>query len=328
MSDGSFTRSLGGLFAPFPAEAISWRVGSTTKDKSKGMALAYIDARDVMDRLDQVCGPDGWQCEYVSMANGTTCCRIGVLSAGEWIWKSNGGSATGDVDNEKEREMAEKGGYSDAFKRAAVLWGIGRYLYNLDSPWVALEAKGQSYVMAKGEREKLDRAYANYLRRNPPLQPVSVRPDAGQRETPDEHEAGTGRQTKPSAPANNTAPASSPPTGRGQLAAPNDDGQHEERSEPPPYSANVSPTGQPVKDYRHDAGLDEIDHTQDPIWDELLKEADTFTNRGALKAWWSSKAELKQQKPHLTKTFYRNEVARRWDEMAPVPSLDNLGERG
>ena len=50
------------LAAPFPADAISWRVGSTTGDKSKGMALAYIDARDVQARLDDVMGAD-WQCE-------------------------------------------------------------------------------------------------------------------------------------------------------------------------------------------------------------------------------------------------------------------------
>lgn len=200
MADGTFTRSLAGLFEPFPAEAISWRIGSTTKDKSKGMALAYIDARDVMDRLDQVCGPDGWQCDYTPMANGTTCCRIGINVHGEWVWKSNGGSATGDVDNEKEREMAEKGGYSDAFKRAAVLWGIGRYLYSLKTPWVELVQKGNSYVMADGERDKLDRAYAQFLRKNPPLQPVSDQTDAGLRETPSGPIAGAEAQPPASAP--------------------------------------------------------------------------------------------------------------------------------
>jgi hypothetical protein len=65
------------LAEPFPADAISWRVGSTTGDKSKGMALAYLDARDVMDRLDRVCGPAGWQCDYPH-ANGKTVCRIGI----------------------------------------------------------------------------------------------------------------------------------------------------------------------------------------------------------------------------------------------------------
>jgi hypothetical protein len=188
------------LFAPFPDKAISWRVGSTTKDKSRGMALAYIDARDVMRRLDDACGAGGWQCEYVDMSNGTICCRIGVQTpSGEWVWKANGGSATGDVDNEKEREMAEKGGYSDAFKRAAVLWGVGRYLYDIETPWIELEQKGTSHVMKTGERAKLDKAHANFVRnyfRN--AAPV----DAGQREQPrSQLEAGADEPPKAAAPA-------------------------------------------------------------------------------------------------------------------------------
>ena len=48
------------LSGPFPATDISWRVGATSGDKTKGIALAYIDARDVMRRLDAVCGPAGF----------------------------------------------------------------------------------------------------------------------------------------------------------------------------------------------------------------------------------------------------------------------------
>ena len=65
------------LSAPFPADRVSWRVGSTTQAKDKGMALAYIDARDVMDRLDAVMGPAYWQCRYPH-ANGKTVCEIGL----------------------------------------------------------------------------------------------------------------------------------------------------------------------------------------------------------------------------------------------------------
>lgn len=146
------TVSLHQLKEPFPADRISWRVGSTTKDKSKGMALAYIDARDVMQRLDEVCGPAGWQCDYPHAASKTVC-RIGIKVGDEWIWKANG---AGDSDIE-----AEKGALSDAFKRAAVLWGIGQYLYDLDSPWVELDTKagsdGKVYVngIAKKEYAKL-----------------------------------------------------------------------------------------------------------------------------------------------------------------------------
>lgn len=138
------------LAKPFPPDRISWRVGSTTKDKAKGMALAYIDARDVMGRLDQVCGPL-WQAEYVPMPNGSCCCRIGIKVGDEWIWRANGALNISDRDTVDAKEMAEKGSYSDAFKRAAVLWGIGQYLYDLDSPWVELETyEKNGQVFAKG----------------------------------------------------------------------------------------------------------------------------------------------------------------------------------
>lgn len=132
------------LSAPFDPSEISWRVGSTTKDKAKGMALAYLDARAVMDRLDAVCGPHGWQNRY-SHANGKTVCDIGILCGDVWIWKADG---AGDSDIE-----AEKGALSDAFKRSAVRWGIGRYLYSLDSPWVALDEWKR---IQKGEFKNLD----------------------------------------------------------------------------------------------------------------------------------------------------------------------------
>lgn len=123
------------LFEPFPQETISWRAQNFTEDGKKAMALAYIDARDVMNRLDEVCGIDGWQCKY-SHANGKTICDIGIKCNNtpleSWVWKADG---AGDTDIE-----AEKGAISDAFKRAAVKWGIGRYLYDLDAPWVPCDA--------------------------------------------------------------------------------------------------------------------------------------------------------------------------------------------
>jgi hypothetical protein len=142
------------LRKPFPADRISWRLGATNGDKTKGMALAYIDARDVMERLDEVCGLD-WQCSYVPMPNGTCCCSIGVRVGNEWIWRSNGAMNLADSDKADAKEMAEKGSYSDAFKRAAVLFGIGRYLYDLDSPWVEIEPAGRSYKIKACEYARL-----------------------------------------------------------------------------------------------------------------------------------------------------------------------------
>jgi len=152
------------LAAPFDPSEVDWRVGSTTKDKTKGMALAYIDARTVMDRLDAVCGPAGWQNKYV-MEGSKTVCEIGILCGDTWVWKADG---AGDSDVE-----AEKGALSDAFKRAAVRWGVGRYLYNLKSPWVALKAFGNSYAIADEAKPQLDAL----LRGNMPKPAAPPKPD-------------------------------------------------------------------------------------------------------------------------------------------------------
>ena len=94
------------LAEPFPPEIVHWRVGATDAKRNngkatRGVALAYIDARNVMERLDVVCGPEGWQDEYVDAGNGTTCCRIGVALNDpwkspdpKWIWKSDGAGRT------------------------------------------------------------------------------------------------------------------------------------------------------------------------------------------------------------------------------------------
>jgi len=144
------------LATPFDPSEIDWRVGSTNADKTKGMALAYIDARVVMDRLDSVVGPAGWSCRYY-IAEGKTVCELSLKCGEEWVTKSDG---AGNSDFE-----AEKGALSDAFKRAAVRWGIGRYLYNLSSPWVAIESRGKTHFITDEGKRTLDAL----LRRTAPL---------------------------------------------------------------------------------------------------------------------------------------------------------------
>lgn len=148
------------LSDPFPLEYITWRVGSTNKDAQnpKGQALCYVDARAVMDRLDSTCGPDGWQNNYTPGINGSIICNIGIrMPCGDWIWKADGAGAT-DVEG-------EKGALSDALKRSAVRWGIGRYLYDLKSPWVQLEAAGRSFKIKDSERKKLDDLHEDYAQK-------------------------------------------------------------------------------------------------------------------------------------------------------------------
>ena len=104
------------LKRPFPVSKIKWRPGGGGKD------LCYIDARDVMDRLDQVFGLDGWQTNYEFIGNRMICnLSVRFITSG-WVIKSDGSDDT--------NIEGEKGGISGALKRSAVLLGIGRYLYN------------------------------------------------------------------------------------------------------------------------------------------------------------------------------------------------------
>jgi len=102
------------LKLPFSKSELKWRQGRG------GMQLAYIDARCAMKRLDDVVGIDGWQDSYKSL-DGRTVCELSLKINGVWITKTDG---AGDTNIE-----GEKGGLSDAFKRAAVKFGVGRYLY-------------------------------------------------------------------------------------------------------------------------------------------------------------------------------------------------------
>lgn len=144
----SNTPDLRKLAEPFPPSKVSWRVGQITKaNKNKASALCYIDARDVMERLDQVCGPGGWEDSYAETPRGRVICTIRIRINGEWVAKSDG---AGDTAVE-----GEKGGISDSFKRAAVKWGIGRYLYDIPIQWVKVNDYKQ---IEPSEFAKLERA--------------------------------------------------------------------------------------------------------------------------------------------------------------------------
>lgn len=89
-----------------------------------GKTFHYITGRVVQNRLDSVCGPEHWKDEFFETRDGLKC-RISLRLDGEWIGKEDGGAAAG----MSEHDDDEKSAYSSAFKRAAVKWGVGRYLY-------------------------------------------------------------------------------------------------------------------------------------------------------------------------------------------------------
>ena len=92
-----------------------------------------------MDRLDEVLGPENWRDEYQPGPMGGLICGISLRVNGDWITKWDG------AENTQFEEV--KGGLSAAFKRAAVKWGIGRYLYKLPNVWVPCQANGRAVTL-------------------------------------------------------------------------------------------------------------------------------------------------------------------------------------
>ena len=103
------------LSAKLPAN----RIKETDKGKA-GQVLSYVTARFCMDRLDQAVGAHNWKNEY-EVVHGPLICGVSIRCGDEWVTKW-------DVGTESTFE-AEKGNFSDAFKRACVHWGIARELY-------------------------------------------------------------------------------------------------------------------------------------------------------------------------------------------------------
>lgn len=116
-----------------------WRVQSQYKTQNgvKIKMLAYVDARQVEELLDDAVGSENWQDKYYSVKD-TLFCSIGIRVDGEWIWKSDAGIPS--------KMSAKKGEASDAFKRAAVKWGINRDAYNMELLVLnSKEYNGKSY---------------------------------------------------------------------------------------------------------------------------------------------------------------------------------------
>lgn len=114
-----------------------WRVQSEIKGKLLVRMIAYVDARDVAEQLDKIIGPENWTDTFKEV-KGSLFCSIGINVDGVWVHKSDCGVAS--------RTEKEKGESSDAFKRAAVKWGINRDAYKvgmLDIP--AKEFNGKKY---------------------------------------------------------------------------------------------------------------------------------------------------------------------------------------
>lgn len=118
------------LAAPFDPKDVKFKPQLVKNNRA--LAMAYVDARVIQDRLDEVLGVENWQDRYEFLPDGSVVCHLKLKLGGKWITKSDVGSPSDQPDSGDRTKAA----VSDALKRAAVKFGIGRYLYRLPSQWV------------------------------------------------------------------------------------------------------------------------------------------------------------------------------------------------
>lgn len=112
-----------------------WKIQSAPKNGKKWCCVAYIDARDVMDLLDEVCWPENWNSEFYQVKN-TMFCRLGIKLVDWWVYKCDAWSPP---DESSWDDAVIKWEPSDSFKRSAVMWWIWRFLYSKEMVWITEE---------------------------------------------------------------------------------------------------------------------------------------------------------------------------------------------
>lgn len=156
------------LRKPFAADRIEWRLGMAGQG-TKGIwakCLAYIDNRAAMERLDEVFGPNWNQLEEFKTIGAAAVCTVTINIEGvegypnRTVTGSCAVEANGDID-------AFKSAASGAMKRAVVLLGVGRYLYQLPEAWAEV-VEGGAY---RGKTK--DGTWFNW---NPPALPAWALP--------------------------------------------------------------------------------------------------------------------------------------------------------
>lgn len=133
-----FTRDvMEALGAPFPENELEFL--PRAQSGGKAMGLAYIDARSVMARLDAVVGPANWSFDFDVLTPDAKRVKGRLTVLG--VTKCDAGEASGE-------DEVLKAAVSDALKRCAVHFGIGRYLYHLPPSWAPYDAQKRRFTEA------------------------------------------------------------------------------------------------------------------------------------------------------------------------------------
>lgn len=138
------------LEVPFPPDQVHWRVVNTSNDKKRGQIVPYADPRAYTDRLNALFSPQGWTRTYrvETMNNITRVNRGETIITGKvlvtcTVTIAGLGSHSGTGEEWADDPNGMTAADAQAFKRACACFGLGRYFYDFNPPWVDLDQNRQ-----------------------------------------------------------------------------------------------------------------------------------------------------------------------------------------
>jgi hypothetical protein len=164
-------RALRALAMPFDPNLIQWRITEWSDDGARGLMMPYADPRAYTDRLNGLFTPAGWTSKYAMQISASVhrnkrspaakilvTCEATIFGVGT---NSGAGEEWSDKDNAFTAAEAQ------AFKRAMSLFGLGRYLYDIEGEWVELDQNGNPVRVPKLPRWATPRGWLAGLRPKP-----------------------------------------------------------------------------------------------------------------------------------------------------------------
>jgi hypothetical protein len=133
MNDTTLQEIAAGLAAPFFENDLRWKPRIVSG--SRALALPYLTAAAIIQRLTEVLGADGWEDSYQVLSTGAVICQLRCRLGEAWITRQDVGIPS--------QQEAIKGSFSDALKRTARKYGIGLYLIHLGGQWLDYDVKAK-----------------------------------------------------------------------------------------------------------------------------------------------------------------------------------------
>ncbi|MBN1250078.1 MAG: hypothetical protein JXC32_20605 [Anaerolineae bacterium] len=150
----NITEAMQAFKPPFPVGVMEWKVQATNKDKTKGLAAPYADTRAYEDRLNEVVPADWTDTAAFMQAGDRLICTVHLTVLGV--------TRAGDGESPLSDPNAATVAYAQAFKRACSRFGLGRYLYDLETGWMPTESHGRSTVFTGAALNQLRAQYQRY----------------------------------------------------------------------------------------------------------------------------------------------------------------------